>query len=383
MMELELAKQALSGRKRKIRIVSGLFIGLLIVCTLLGNTLMALTLPKVAVVTTRRGDLTHSFSGSGVLKWKAEAALTNASGWKVEKVHVKTTDVVKKGQKLVTYDAKVAEQQILDEQASLQKMKLALEERQKSFIEATQSGDEKILDDARRALKLSAIDIDVQERRIQKLQKDLAAGRELIAPFDGIVMQVNATEGLVSSTGGPDVRLSNRNQGLEFDVVAPADAAALLEPGEKLSVQVLGKHAKEAEGKIEDIRDVSFADQETAGGSEGMGTSAQLQKKHLRVSLQDHDLQAGDRVQVELAKTTNDVILLPKKAIREEGDSKFVFTIEERNSPLGNAFYVRKVKVTVVDSTDSESAISEGLFDQERVIIESSEPLQEGDKIRL
>lgn len=379
-MELQPAEQAIAGRKRSIRIFFGLFIGLLIACTLLGNTLAALTLPKVAFVMTRQGEITHSFIGGGLLKWKAEAALSNDSGWKVDKVHVKTGDVVNKGQKLVTYDAKAAEQPLLDEQASLQKLKLELEGQQQTFVQAAQSGDEQRIEDAKRALKLSEIDIDVQERKIRKLQQDLAAGRELIAPFDGIVMQVGATEGLVSSTGGPDVLLSNRSQGLQFDVAVPADAVALLEPGAQLSVQVLGKHAKEVEGTVEDIQDESLTDQQT-GGSESL--SPNLRKKRLRVALQDDELQAGERVQVELTKTTDEVILLPNKAIREEGDRKFVFTIEERNGPLGNAFYVRKVTVTVADSTDTQAAISGGLFDQERVIIESSEPLQEGDKIRM
>lgn len=46
-MELLHTEQTKSGRKRMIRMFSGLFIGLLIVFTLLSNTLIALTQPKV------------------------------------------------------------------------------------------------------------------------------------------------------------------------------------------------------------------------------------------------------------------------------------------------------------------------------------------------
>ncbi|BBI34295.1 cation efflux system protein [Cohnella abietis] len=335
---------------------------------------MKLTLPKVTLTTSSRGQLVHTFVGSGVVKWKAEVALTNSTGWKVERVKVKVGDLVKKGQSLVTYDNKAAEQQILDEQASVKKLKLSIEEQQKNFIEASHSGDEKSIDNAKHAMKISAIDLDVQERRVKKLQEDLIANRELIAPFDGIIIKANAIEGLASG-GGPDVIISNRELGFEFSFLAPADAVAQLEIGAKMGAQVAGSDARQIEGQVEDIRDVEAGD--------GTETGANNLMKRITVKLKDEAVKGGERVQVELTKTTDDVILVPNNAIHDEGGKKYVFGIEEKDGPLGNTFYTRKIFITIIDSNESLSAVSEGLFDQESIIIESSEPLQDGDKIRL
>ncbi|WP_028562405.1 efflux RND transporter periplasmic adaptor subunit [Paenibacillus pinihumi] len=381
-MELQSNEQAAAGRKRKIRLIAGLFIGMLIVFSLFSNTLASLTLPKVALTTPGRGQLDHTFEGSGLVKWKTEVQLTNPAGWKVQQIKVKPGDAVKKGQTLVAYDKSAAEQQILDEQASLKKLKLSITELQHNYIEASKSGEDKNVDDAKRALDLSAIDADTQERRIQKLQNDLKSNRELIAPFDGFITKVNALEGLVSG-GSPDVVVSNGELGFEFSFTAPSDAAAALNIGDSLNVQVVtGGESRQIEGVIADIRNADLMNQD-GGGGEGAGLAAGKPMKQLVLTLKDQQLKGGEQAQVELVKSLRDVILVPNKAIHDEGDKKYVLGVEQRDGPLGNAFYVRKVYVKVADANESVSAVTEGLFDQESIILESSDPLQEGDKIRM
>ncbi|MDQ0088943.1 RND family efflux transporter MFP subunit [Paenibacillus anaericanus] len=374
-MELLHTEQTKSGRKRMIRMFSGLFIGLLIVSTLLSNTLIALTQPKVIVVETSRGQLIHTFQGSGVLKWMTEVALTNNAGWKVKRVDVKEGEVVKKGQKLVLYDSTEAEQQIMDEQASLQKLKLSIEELQSSYIEAVQSGDEMSIRSAKRVIETSKIDLGVQQRKIQKLQDHLTNNRELVAPFDGIVTQVNATAGLISSNGGADVRISNGSLG--FELLAPAVIADLLEIGETLDVQVNGNHVKQVEGQIAVIQDTNSIDK-------GNGTTLNSPMKNILVKVQDESLKGGDRVQMELTKSTSDdAILISNKAIHEDGSGKYIFKIEERSGPLGNTYYIRRTSIIVTDSNEHVSAVTQGIFEGEQVIVESSDPLQDGDKVRM
>ncbi|OPA73009.1 HlyD family secretion protein [Paenibacillus selenitireducens] len=379
-MELQHTEQTKSARKRMIRRFSGWFIGLLIAFTLFSNTLMALTLPKVVVAEPSRGQLLHNFQGSGVLKWRTEVALTNSTGWKVKRIDVKEGEVVKKGQKLVQYNSEEAEQQILDEQASLHKLKLTIEDLQSSFIEAVHSGDEKSISSAKHVIENSKIDLGVQERKIQKLQDHLTNNRELVAPFDGIVTQVNAIDGLISSNGGADVRISNGSHGFEFAFLAPAGIADLLEIGEKLDVQVNGNNVKQVEGQIAEIQDANSNDT----GSVGEGTTLNSPMKRILVTIQDESLKRGDRVQVGLTKpTSDDAILISNKAIHEDGSGKYIFKIEERNGPLGNTYYVRKTSIIVSDSNEQESAVTQGVFEHEQIVLESSTPLQDGDKVRM
>lgn len=377
-MELQHTEQTRSGRKRMIRMFSGLLIGLLIVFTLLSNTLMALTLPKVVVIEPSRGQLLHTFQGSGILKWMTEAALTNSTGWKVKRVEVKEGEVVKKGQKLVLYESTDVEQQILDEQASLDKLKLTMEGLESSYIETVHSGDDESIRSAQRVIEMSKIDMGVQQRKIKKLQEHLTNNRELVAPFDGIVTQVNATNGLISSNGGADVRISGGSLGFEF--LAPANIADLLEIGEKLDVQVNGNNVKQVEGQIAEIEYANSIDT----GSVGEGTTLYSPMMRILVTIQDESLKGGDRVQMELTKpTSTDAILISNKAIHEDGSGKYIFKIEERSGPLGNTYYIRRTSITVTDSNEQVSAVTEGVFEREQIIVESSEPLQDGDKVRM
>ncbi|WP_152391766.1 efflux RND transporter periplasmic adaptor subunit [Paenibacillus guangzhouensis] len=379
-MQLQSAEQAVMGRKRTIRIVAVLFIFVLIAFTLLGNTIMALTLPKVTVIEPKPGQLTHTFKGSGILKWRAEMELVNPTSSIVKKIKVKKGDVVKKGQQLVIYERSDAEQQILDEQASLDKLRIAIEEQQSSYIMAVQNGDELLIKAAKRQIDTSKIDLDVQQRKIQKMQEDLTKSRVLVAPFDGMITEVAAIEGLASTRGGSDVRISNKSLGFESEVSVPARIASLLKIGDRLDVQVNGSQEEQDEGMLADIQDGNGSDLSSAGG----GTPSNEPMKRLLITIQGGDWKGGEHVQVELTRqAAAEALLISNQAIHEDSSGKYVYRVEDRNGPLGNAFYVQRVPITVVDVNDHESAVTEGLFEQDQVVLESSEPLQEGNKVRM
>ncbi|WP_245850682.1 efflux RND transporter periplasmic adaptor subunit [Paenibacillus herberti] len=313
-----------------------------------------------------------------VLELKSEA------NWKAKKVYVKEGDSVKKDQKLVSYDSKGAERQIKDEQASLQKLIISMEGLHSSYIEASQSGDEISIRRAKREIQSAEIDLGIQQRKIQSLQDVLENNRELVAPFDGIVTKVGATEGVSSTSGGPDVGIYNRIRGLQFEMQVPASIAALLEIGETLDVQVMGSEIKAAQikGKITEIHNEDPINEgNLPAGREG-GEKERV--KRVLVAVQEEELKGGERVQVQLSKqTVGETVLVSSKAIHEDITGKYVYTLEERKGPLGNAFYIQRMNVTVADSNDQETAVIEGLYEYDQVIVESSVPLQEGERVRL
>jgi len=379
-MEIQSNEQALMRRKRRIRLYFGLFIALLIGCTLFSNTMISLTLPKVVLITTGRGELNHTYSGSGIVKWRSEVPLTNPSGAKVEKINVEKGQLVKKGQTLILYDQEDVGQQLLDEKGNLAKLKLSIEKLQKDFIIASQSNDPQLIESAKHALRVSEIDLDAQERRIQKLEKSIADNRTLTAPFDGLITTLNAMEGQLPA-GGADLILANTSQGFEFSLTLAEEAVEAIAIGGKLDVQINGPKGPQMEGVVEAIEDAA-SDEQIVTGEEGANSGSVVMKK-LRVALPGQSLKGGERAQVELSQTTEDVVLVPNKAIHEEGDSSYVLGLEVKDGPLGNSFFVRKIKVTLASRTDTQSVITEGLFEQQQIILESSEPLQEGDQVRL
>src|SRR5690606_12107336 len=124
----------------------------------------------------------YTYEGSATVRPAAERELTNPAGWQVLEVLVKVGDTVHKGQPLVRYDDSDAQDQLADLQSSLKKMKLSLELLKYNVKQALRGGDEGAVLSASSALETARLDIADQQRRIGKLQEEMAASRELTAP---------------------------------------------------------------------------------------------------------------------------------------------------------------------------------------------------------
>ncbi|NEN81921.1 efflux RND transporter periplasmic adaptor subunit [Paenibacillus elgii] len=380
-MELQGMELAEARKKRKMVVLSGVFFGLLLVLTLFSNTLQAITLPKVRTETPVKGKLVHSIEANGTLKPVEEAELKNETGWKVKAVHVKAGDAVVKDQPLITYDSKPADRQIADEQSALKQQKLQLDGLFESFVEANRNGDSTAISKAKRDIESRQLDIDVRERKIQALQEDLAGQRQIVAPFDGIVTSVRATEGLPSLSGQPVVRVSNASRGYGMSVLVAADLAAFLSVGEKIEVEVKDQAVQVMEGRIDEIADSQM---ELAGGA-GQKQDAPPASKTVRITVQGEGLNGGERAVVRLQKSVSadEQLLISNEAVHKDQEGKFVYVIEERKGPLGNGFYVRKSYIRAADGNANQTAVREGIFPMDQVIVESGEPLQAGNRVRL
>lgn len=208
------------------------------------------------------------------------------------------------------------------------------------------------------------------------LQARLASHRELIAPLDGLVKELNVKEGFSNTGAGPDIQISSVSQGFEFELELPTHIADMLKIGEKLVVEIEGTSAKQVEGQIAEIESSSTT-------SEGNGHPPSV--KSVLFTLQDETLQGEEQAQVHLNLTSSsadEMLLVSNLAIREDPSGHYVYTIVERSGPLGNAFYVNKTYITVVEANDKVSAV-QGIFSQIEIITESSHPLQEGDRVRM
>ncbi|OPA77805.1 RND transporter [Paenibacillus selenitireducens] len=374
-------------KKRKIVWISGLFIGLLLLLTLSSNTLLTLNLPKVRTELGRQGALVTEWRGTARLMPRQHIDLSNTAEWSVQKVHVKEGDHVAKGQTLITYENPAAAQEILDVQAGLAQQRLTLVDLQDAYIEAVQNNDEMQVRRTKRELERARLAIGVQERKVNTMQSEASDRRRIIAPFDGVVTQVRATPQLPSGSGGPDISLANRQKGYQFEIVIPDALGQKLRIEEKMNVQVEHEGARvPVEGVITDIRTVTGADggdsfQEGSGGNASQTASGQ----RVVVKVQHPNVQANELVSVELTQSekTDGGMLVSNQAIRQEGKNSYVLVIEERKGPLGNTFIVRKAPVQLGGTNGQETLVLQGVYMKDRIIAESSEPLTEGQRVRV
>lgn len=371
-----------ASRKRKIKWIAGLFVAIIITCTLLGNTMQALTLPKVATVEVGAGKYTQTYRGSGFIKPSEERDLTGPVGWTIKEVLVHEGATVHKGQALVRYDSMEARQQIEDEKASLKKLKLSIEKLQYEYIQAAQGEDEAAKMNVKAVLESAKIDIGLQQQHIAYGQEKLLANQTLTAPYDAIVMAVGAKEGLSGpTTGVPDIRLASKQEGFQLVLQVPAGIGSSLNLGEAVEVRIVDKDSRMIQGHIAKMEKADALDN---GAVLSKGDPVDAGAMLLTVSLKDKALQGGEKAELNLVKTGQEGTLhLASTAIRKDSEGTYVFTIEKRKGPLGNAFYAVRRKVTVSDTSEGTTSISEGLFEQEQVIVESSEPILDGERVRM
>ncbi|KHL95699.1 RND transporter [Paenibacillus sp. IHB B 3415] len=373
--------------KKRIGTAFLLLLGVLLFFTFFSNTLQTLTLPKVTTVKLESRSLEFTLEGSGVLRPVSEARLLNSSGWKVRQILVKEGDKVKKGQKLILYDSQTAESELQDEISLLDKQEIAQQTLQDQFIQTYLEGDELQIRKARREIEAGKLDQATQARKIAGLREKLTSEQQLKAPFDGIVTRLNAIQGMLSA-GEPDLVISNSSKGYQFDFTADAELLSSLgvSLGEKLEVELQspeGPQARSVQGKVTEIKDV----QARIGSSpaEENGKTEEIPQKNVFIVLEDDSLKGGEQVQIKLKKPSlQEGLVVPSEAIHQTGERSYVYKIEEQRGALGNVFVAREVQIRSSATNGIDSVIqTDSLYEDEMIILESSEPLQDGNRVRL
>ncbi|WP_240419088.1 efflux RND transporter periplasmic adaptor subunit [Paenibacillus periandrae] len=389
---MELEKELGDRRhKRSIQVVFIVFMGLLIFFTLFSNTLQSLTLPKVRTEKLVNRSLLFTLEGSGMMQPFAETRLSNPAGWKVQTILVKEGDRVKKGQKLIIYDSKVVESELEDEITNLDKQKIELQNVQDQFILSTTEGDAFKIRAASRNIETRKLDLGIQERKINGLRDRLTSQQEMNAPFDGIINKLNAIEGVITA-GEPDVLISNSSLGYRLDISVDATLLSSLgiSIGEKIEVKILTVAERDQEqqirmidGTIDEVANIQPRTQSTS--VEEAGPTQTIAQKALRIKVIDSELRGGEKAEFKLEKRSNqEGLVISNAAIHQDRDGLFVYKIDEQRGALGNSFVTRKVRIQSSETNGKETMIkAESLYKDDLIIMESSEPLQEGNRVRF
>ncbi|MFC4810082.1 efflux RND transporter periplasmic adaptor subunit [Paenibacillus sp. GCM10023250] len=368
--------------KRKLHLAAGAFLVLLAVCTLAGNTLRGLSMPKVAIAVAAKGAIAHEYEGSATVQPGQTRDIANPAGWKVKKVFVHPGDRVSRGQALVEYDDSEAQQQLADMEAELKKLNMSMDQLHANYIVAASGGDEGAKAAAKTAIESAELDIATQQQHMHNLQKSIAEGRSVSAPFDGVVTQVGATEGL-GPGGAPDVVLADAAKGYEIRLLVPGDVAALLEPGEQLDgITLTGKDERQLTGTIAAIDDEAGAGDPPPTDDSG-GISPAAPPSRVTVALKGGALKGGERVKVKIAKQGGEqTVTVPNEAVHRDARGAYVYTLRADEGPLGSAYYVVETPIKIADANAYVTAVADGLFEQQEVVVNATGFLMDGTRVR-
>lgn len=367
-------------RQRAVSILLILFFVLLAGLTLFSNTFQTAMLPKVVTEMPQKKSLSHTIRGSGLITAKEKKEISSDNGGKIAAIHVKENEVVKKGQRLVTFDEAGKEQlrrQLREAELQLEKQLLNRELLQEQFVAAQHEGDPIAIGKAKRDLQLDQLDRELAELKMDNMRKDLEQSQSLTAPFEGIVTEIAVEEGVNASSGQVLMKLVNPKAGFEMSFMLDEAEAELLEPGSQLPVGVRMKEGRslQAEGMIEEIKTA-----DSAGGNDPEAAPQRIVVVHVS----GEGIQEGDQANViQMVPAKEQGLVLRKELLKKDGKGSYVFLVREAKSSLGNKYIAEKVYVATGEEVDGEVIILRGLTPNDQVISESSEPIQEHNRVRL
>jgi len=100
--------------------------------------------------------------------------------------------------------------------------------------------------------------------------------------------------------------------------------------------------------------------------------------------VEGNDLTDGMSLQLTVGnRTANYDLVVPKSAVREDNNGKFVLKVTSKDTPLGVRYIAERVDVKVLAEDDTNSAISGNMDSWEFIITTTSKPVESGSQVRL
>ncbi|SFE81504.1 HlyD family secretion protein [Paenibacillus algorifonticola] len=243
-----------------------------------------------------------------------------------------------------------------------------------------------------RDLKSWQLDRDIGQRTIDQMRKELSRNRTLKAPFEGVVANLQAEEGTNMAPGQILLELIKTEEGFQFSFTTDEESASLLQNNEKVTVDVKGEKNWQLEGKIAEIKDVSQGSGGESNGNlgaeggalNGNGEEGADRRKAVVVFVSGDSLQGGEAASVAVEKKAEQQgLVIRKERLKKDEKGSYVLVVRENKNSLGNIYTVHKAYVKTGDWNEEEIIVLDGLFAKDDIIAETSEPLQEDNRIRL
>ncbi|MFF2889137.1 efflux RND transporter periplasmic adaptor subunit [Paenibacillus sp. NPDC057967] len=370
--------KAIEGRMRRILLI--LFVIALILLTLFSNTLLSFRLPAVVTAAPSTERLKISIEGEGKLRIADPIEVKNKNGLKLARLAVKEGARVQKGDIIAEYNTETLERQIRDAETQLQKSKLQAGQLEEQFIQANISGDELQLREAKRAMELDRIDQQLQSQKLADMRQDLNEQRYERASTEGIVAEVKASTEDMPSPGGTVVVLMKEVEGYEFSFTIPEHKAGWLEEGESVDVQLGGDKNSSISGVIHSL---DIGDSGTPSPGTSPTEAAVAVTIRVPAAAQDIKLESGLKAKVSIEKTSEQSgFLVQTKWLNQDMEGTFLYLVKETLGAFGNEYIVYKTTVNVLADSGDYSLV-QGLTSKDNIIIETSEPLKEGNRVRV
>lgn len=216
-------------------------------------------------------------------------------------------------------------------------------------------------------LDLQSMSLEIQkyEEQVAKYRKD-SVDAEITSPVSGVITAISVSAGKETT---PDAAMAT------IDVV---------DRGYTIKIPVTNEQAKQVKvGDTAEVTNYYWGGDITATLEQIAPDPSSGGQKKLLVFRVTGDIEAGTNLTLSIGQRSAPFnTIVPKSALREDANGKFVFTITSKSTPLGNRYTATRVDVQVLAEDDTSAAVS-GLAENDYVITTSSKPLDAGSQVRM
>lgn len=324
--------------------------------------------PEYQVATVRRGDIAIEITGSGNLALSSKQDLAFQMAGTVQEVLVQEGDFVQKGQVLARLDTSEWEKELTALELDLLQAKINLRSADVAYYKAKEDPN-----------------ADSEEVELKKLQLQLAQGRfdnaqraleeakelspEIVAPFDGFIINVNVSGGDEVKKGTVAVTIADPNK-FKVDTLVNEKDIFQVQVGTKATVQVDAAPGINLPASVTYIAPTATIQ----AGVVNYKVTVQVESLEAIAAQQQMPSQAmatfnATKLREGLSATVSivleerrDVLLVPYAAVSRQRGQSFVQVL----SPAG-AIETRAIKTGITDYINTE--VLEGLKEGEKVIV--------------
>lgn len=248
------------------------------------------------------------------------------------------------------------DEQITVKQREIDTLVIALEDAKRQDNLTNQTNDIDI--------KAKQEKVNAQKIVVEKLKKQ-SADKEIKAEYAGTVSEILIKIGETTLPEAPIAVIDISEEGYTMTVSVEAEKTKKIKVGTEAEV----------------LNDWSNSIQATLVEMKNDTKNAKNRILKFKVS---GNVNSGDSLSLSIPCSTNRYeVIIPKSALNEDSNGKFVLTVKSKSSPLGNRYFAERVDVELLASDEVSCAVQGSLNLGDYVITTSSKPVNSGDQVKM
>ncbi|WP_187471183.1 efflux RND transporter periplasmic adaptor subunit [Luteimonas viscosa] len=303
-----------------------------------------------AVVSTQQVSLqpwNDTISALGTATARESVTITAKVSETVERVHFDSGDEVAAGATLITLSGN-------QQRAALQAAEAEAKEAEQQYRRGSELVQQQLI--ARSQLDSQRATRDATLARVAQMRADIG-DRSIRAPFAGVLGIRRVSPGALVTPGTVVATLDDISR-VHVDFPVPEVHIALLAPGQSIVGTSVAYPDRSFEGEVSSI-DTRI----------DPGTRAVLVRGDFPNP--EHRLRPGMLLQVELAQSQRDALVVPEIAVVQVGNETFVWRVKDDQT-------VERATITVGERRAGSVEVLDGLAAGDRIVVEGTGKLRPG-----